>query len=103
MDEAFIKETFSNGQKCDLPPQNPRTTEIRWFCDPQLGPSSSPSSSQQQQVPPVFSLVSIEEPSSCAYLVKIASSLVCDMPGVERITEESVTTHTISCYPASSE
>ena len=89
MDEMYITEIFDSGQKCDLPPQVPRQTEIRWFCDPKRTKGT------------IFSLASIEEPSSCSYLVKIVSNLVCDQPGVDIATEDAEPTQMISCYPAS--
>mmetsp|Transcript_24966 Transcript_24966/g.38852 ORF Transcript_24966/g.38852 Transcript_24966/m.38852 type:complete len:284 (+) Transcript_24966:43-894(+) len=89
MDEVYVTEMYKGGQKCDLPPQLPRQTEIRWFCDPKRTKGA------------IFSLASIEEPSSCSYLVKIVSSLICDLPGVEIVTEDIEPTQLISCYPAS--
>uniref|UniRef100_A0A6B2L9W3 MRH domain-containing protein n=1 Tax=Arcella intermedia TaxID=1963864 RepID=A0A6B2L9W3_9EUKA len=80
--EDFYYEKFSKGTVCDLTAQ-PRTCEIRYYCSPEAE---------------VSSLSSIKEPSSCNYIIRIDTPLLCKHPEYAYTVKEA--TEKIFCFEA---
>lgn len=74
---VYHTETFGGGDTCDLT-LKPRTTEIRFVCDPNM----------------MHAFESISETSTCNYLVIIHTSMVCSHPD---FTAEALVTTKALC------
>eukprot|EP00210_Caulerpa_lentillifera_P007988 g7627.t1 len=75
----YVRQLYTNGDVCDQT-EEPRTTEVRFFCDEQSQWSAS-------------AITGIEEGPTCHYVVSVSSPLLCKHP--EFKTEE--TTRVIVC------
>jgi len=61
MEETYVSQMYENGSRCDVGDRQDRKTEVRFYCDP-----NEP-----------HALESIVETSSCVYLLKVRTSLLC--------------------------
>jgi protein OS-9 len=77
-EQKYYSITYKEGTICDLT-KEPRTTEIQFICSPQHR---------------VSTILSIKEPSSCHYVVSVATSLLCKHPDYR---PEEVVSNAILC------
>lgn len=93
-DESHVSVQYVDGTACDLSKQ-PRRVEVRYFC-PTDEKIALYSKQQQQQDPTRQSsdknahfIESIEEPSSCNYVLKFATTGLCDIAGFVKRESQS--------------
>jgi len=64
LSRTLFEQSYEGGTTCDLTGK-PRRVEANFFCDPEDSGSK---------------VVSISETSTCSYVLKITTSLLCDHP-----------------------
>jgi len=62
VEETYVSQTYSDGTSCDIGNKEKRKTEVRFFCDP-----NEP-----------HAVESIVETSTCNYLLKVKTRLLCN-------------------------
>ena len=68
-DGDFYGEMFTRGTPCELK-GSPRSTEVRYYCNSASSAKTTTSSMHE--------ILGIEETSTCAYTMKVSTSLVCE-------------------------
>jgi protein OS-9 len=77
--ESYISFPFKNGTACDLTNQ-PRTTEVRMFC----ASDEKRQLHTANQVRQAHFVGDMEEPTTCGYVLKFYTSVLCNLPGFSK-------------------
>ena len=92
-EESYISMPFEKGTPCDLTKQ-PRTSEVRIYCATDLKRRQLTTGNTDSYANFVGD---IEEPSTCNYLVKFYSNLLCQIEGFS--PKKETESDTIYCVP----
>lgn len=90
--ESYMKQTYVDGTKCDIGENQHREVEVRFYCPLQHHEGGNPTPQQY----PVAAITSVKESSSCRYLMRVDTTLLCEHP---TFAPKKPVLHHIVCQP----